>query len=178
MDHSPPGSSVQGIFQARILEWVAISYSRWSSLLQGSNLHLLHLCFGRWILYHCATWEAQVFIYDTSIKEQIDELNFIEIKNFFSMKGTLKRMKKKRLHPHWWINSSLLSLIYMSLFEQVPKDYQTHLLRWRWKKAAAAKSLQSCPILRDPIDGSPPGSRPWDSLGKTLEWVAISFSSA
>ena len=32
--------------------------------------------------------------------------------------------------------------------------------------AAAAKSLQSCPTLCDPIDGSPPGSRPWDSQGK------------
>ena len=32
--------------------------------------------------------------------------------------------------------------------------------------AAAAKSLQSCPSLCDPIDGSPPGSRPWDSPGK------------
>ena len=32
--------------------------------------------------------------------------------------------------------------------------------------AAAAKSLQSCPILCDPIDGSPRGSHPWDSPGK------------
>ena len=32
--------------------------------------------------------------------------------------------------------------------------------------AAAAKSLQSCPTLCDPIDSSPPGSRPWDSPGK------------
>ena len=32
--------------------------------------------------------------------------------------------------------------------------------------AAAAKSLQSCPTLWDPIDGSPPGSRPWDSPDK------------
>ena len=32
--------------------------------------------------------------------------------------------------------------------------------------AATAKSLQSCPTLCDPIDGSPPGSRPWDSPGK------------
>ena len=31
---------------------------------------------------------------------------------------------------------------------------------------AAAKSLQSCPTLCDPIDGSPPGSHPWDSPGK------------
>ena len=32
--------------------------------------------------------------------------------------------------------------------------------------AAAAKSLQSCPTLCDPIDGGPPGSHPWDSPGK------------
>ena len=37
---------------------------------------------------------------------------------------------------------------------------------WLYTGNAAAKSLQSCPTLCDPIDGSPPGSRPWDSLGK------------
>ena len=43
--------------------------------------------------------------------------------------------------------------------------------------AAAAKLLQSCPILCDPIDGSPPGSAVPGSLqARTLEWVAISFS--
>ena len=45
--------------------------------------------------------------------------------------------------------------------------------------AAAAKSLQSCPILCDPIDGSPPGSPvPGILQARTLEWVAISFSDA
>ena len=45
--------------------------------------------------------------------------------------------------------------------------------------AAAAKSLQSCPTLCDPIDGSPPGSPiPGILQAKTLEWVAISFSKA
>ena len=45
--------------------------------------------------------------------------------------------------------------------------------------AAAAKSLQSCPTLCDPIDGSPPGS-PFPGIlqARTLEWVAISFSNA
>ena len=39
-----------------------------------------------------------------------------------------------------------------------------------------AKSLQSCPTPRDPIDGSPPGSLiPWILQARTLEWVAISF---
>ena len=55
-----------------------------------------------------------------------------------------------------------------------------------WKKscdkpaaAAAAKSLQSCPTLCDPRDGSPPGS-PFPGIlqARTLEWVAISFSNA
>ena len=52
---------------------------------------------------------------------------------------------------------------------------------WTIKKAAAAaaKSLQSCPTLCDPIDGSPPGSPvPGILQARTLEWVAISFSNA
>ena len=45
--------------------------------------------------------------------------------------------------------------------------------------AAAAKSLQLCPTLCDPIDGSPPGSTiPGVLQARTLEWVAISFSNA
>ena len=45
--------------------------------------------------------------------------------------------------------------------------------------AAVAKSLQSCPTLCDPIDGSPPRSPvPGLLQARTLEWVAISFSSA
>jgi len=80
MDCSPPGSSVHGIFQARVLEWVAISFSR--------------------ICPYAAA-------------------------------------------------------------------------------AAAAKSLQSCPTLFDPIDGSPPGSPvPGILQARTLEWVAISLSNA
>ena len=45
--------------------------------------------------------------------------------------------------------------------------------------AAAAKSLQLCPTLCDPIDGSPPGCPvPGILQARTLEWVAISFSNA
>ena len=45
--------------------------------------------------------------------------------------------------------------------------------------AAAAKSLQLCPTLCDPTDGSPPGSTvPGILQARTLEWVAISFSNA
>ena len=45
--------------------------------------------------------------------------------------------------------------------------------------AATAKSLQSCPTLCNPADGSPPGSPiPGILQARTLEWVAISFSNA
>ena len=49
VDCSPPGSSVHGILQARILAWVAVYLLQGISLTQGSSLHLL---LGRWILYH------------------------------------------------------------------------------------------------------------------------------
>ena len=48
-----------------------------------------------------------------------------------------------------------------------------------WGAAAAAASLQSCPTLCDPTDGSPPGSPvPGILQARTLEWVAIAFSNA
>ena len=95
-DHSPPGSSVHGIFQTWILKWVAMLSSRGSS----------------------------------------------------------------------W-----------------PRD-QTCITRVscisdRFFTIAAAKSLQSCPTLCDPIDGSPPGFPvPGILQARTLEWVAFSFSNA
>ena len=60
MDCSPSGSSVRGILQARILEWVAISYSRGSSWCRDWTYVSWVPCIGRQILYHCATWEALV----------------------------------------------------------------------------------------------------------------------
>ena len=48
-----------------------------------------------------------------------------------------------------------------------------------WILLTTAKSLQSCPTLCDPTDGSPPGSPvPGILQARTLEWVAISFSNA
>ena len=61
-------------------------------------------------------------------------------------------------------------------------EIKRHLLLGRkvvTNLAAAAKSLQSCPTLCDPIDGSPPGSpSPGILQARTLEWVDISFSNA
>ena len=104
MDSSPPGSSVHGIFQARVLEWVAIAFSRGFSPPRNR------------------TWVSCI------------------IGRCFTVWATRE------------VNS---------------------------RYAAAAKWLQSCPTLCDPIDGSPPGSSvPGILQARTLEWVAISFSNA
>ena len=55
MDCSPPGSSVHGILQESVLEWVARPSSRGSS---HSTDQTYSSCFGEWILHHWATWEA------------------------------------------------------------------------------------------------------------------------
>ena len=63
---------------------------------------------------------------------------------------------------------------------------QKQIMKGKWAErkataaaAAAAKSLQSCPTLCDPIDSSPPGSAiPGILQARTQEWVAISFSNA
>ena len=61
----------------------------------------------------------------------------------------------------------------MILFEK------TILCRSWVAAAAAAKSLQSCPTLCDPVDGSPPGfAGPGILQARTLKWAAISFSNA
>ena len=66
MDLSPPGSSVHGISQARILEWFAISFSR--GLSQPRDQTQIS-CIGRQILYHWATWEApKSFSKDSQIR--------------------------------------------------------------------------------------------------------------
>ena len=103
MDCSLPGSSVHGVFQGRVLEWFAISFSRGSS------------------------------------------------------------QPKDRTWCPLQVESLPLS------YQGFPEPYI----------AAAAKSLQSCPTLCDPIDDSPPGSPvPGILQARTLEWVAISFSNA
>ena len=52
MNHSLLGSSVHGILQSRILEWVAMSFSRGSSRPRDQTLISFVSCIGRWVLYH------------------------------------------------------------------------------------------------------------------------------
>ena len=122
MDRSPPGSSVCGILQARILGCHALLQG--ILLTQGSNLCLLHC---RRILHHWATREAHAY------------------------------------YISYWFND------HFSFFGVMPIT----------AAVAAAKSLQLCLTLCDPIHGSPPGSPvPGILQARTLEWVAISFFNA
>ena len=74
------------------------------------------------------------------------------------------------LHPWGCKKLDTIEQLTLSLFE---------VFSSAGPRTAAAKLLQSCPTLCDPIDSSPPGSPvPGILQARTLEWVAISFSSA
>ena len=69
IDGSPLGSSVPGILLARILEWVAILFSRGSSWPRNQTCVSYGSCIGRRILYHWATWEAPIHTYLLNIQK-------------------------------------------------------------------------------------------------------------
>ena len=78
-------------------------------------------------------------------------------------------------HNQQMLRTNILFNFYWSIVDIISR----YIAKWSSNTYAAAKSLQSCPTLCDPIDGSPPGSHiPGILQARTLEWVAISFSSA
>ena len=79
MDSSLPDSSVVGIFQARILEWVAISFSRGSSRPKDQT-HVFYI--GRQFLYHWATWEALI---PTPQQHQRLQVSYIQDSGFLNI---------------------------------------------------------------------------------------------
>ena len=91
------------------------------------------------------------------------------------------------------VSFSVLRFLFLNYFDHLPdyslspplscKPHRTKTVFFIHQcsayAAATGKSLQSCPTLYDPIDGSPPGSPvPGTLQARTLEWVAISFSNA
>ena len=74
---------------------------------------------------------------------------------------------------------SRMILFLIALFKWfISLNSQNNFVNWLDIMTPAAKSLQSCPTLFDPIDSSPPGSPiPGVLQARTLEWVAISFSN-
>ena len=95
----------------------------------------------------------------------------------FEMWGEGRKPLVPGLRPSWppAPNPHILKLINLG-----NQNLKVEWMQRKWTAAAAAaKSLQSCPTLCDPIDSSPPGSPvPGILQARTLEWVAISFSNA
>ena len=126
MNCTPPGFSVHGISQARILEWVVIFFSRGSSRPRDQTLIS---CIGRWIFFL--------------------PLNHLGSPNLAEIKSDRKTLPISQ------------RLCFLNLLSQI---------------FAAAKLLQSCPTLCDPIDGSSPGPL---SLGFSRQeyWSGLPFPS-
>ena len=88
----------------------------------------------------------------------------------------------------WWVCDPYRPFFSLGLLSSTEEHWTSPLVLnfflWQWSSfffpaAANAKSLQSFPTLCDPIDSSPPGFPvPGILQARTLEWVAISFSSA
>ena len=117
-------------------------------------------CIGRMILYHWATREALFTLCNfncSSVQMAIHNIQHSIQNTHYTMFNT----EDSKYHT-WYIKLNI-----------------QHSIQDAAAAAAAAKSLQSCPTLCDPIDGSPPGCPvPGILHARTLEWVAVSFSNA
>ena len=161
MDCSPPGSSVHGILQERILEWVAMPSSRGSSHPRSPALQADSL-----------PSEPPGEPKNTGV----DSLSFLQ-GNFLTQGSNQGLLHYREILYQLSYQGSpgkpILPCKYLDSFACL-KDSSDEL-----GDDVAAKSLQSCPTLCDPIDSSPPGSPvPGILQARTLEWVAISFSNA
>ena len=96
VDCSLPGSSVYGIFQARVLEWVAIAFFRRSTWPRGWT-HLS--CIYRWILYYCTTWEAPFknYVQLKCVRGTIQKTERVTIIKVFKIIASWKKEEEKGL---------------------------------------------------------------------------------
>ena len=102
-------------------------------------------------------------------------LGFIFGFSFLDICFTLPQCQNKPLVEYSFLTRDQTLSLWSGRTDSKTLDYH----RINSAAAAAAKSLQSCPTLCDPRDGSPPGSPvPGILQARTLEWVAISFSNA
>ena len=187
MDYSLPGSSVHGIFQARILEWVAISFSRGSS--PPSDRTQVSCIVGR-RFYHlsqqgspisgcvcvCVWTQRCCVCYVMSLKWMLcmpieRHRDFKEKKS--AIQGDLwsrvKSIKSQALGwAVWYRHTSEIT---------VQGLLSSRLIDVWWSEVKGSGVAQSCPTLCDSMDCSPLGSSVHRILqARVVEWVAISFS--
>ena len=157
MDCSLPGPSVHGIFQARILEWIAISFSRESSW-PRDWIWVSYI--GRQILYCWATKKALL---------RWQSLTNVILASFFVRRICCCRRSLRRCDSK--AKSGQLEASYLFPYPwNVHPIYHSHAFMH-------AKSFQSCLPLCNPVDWGLPGSFVHGILqARILEWVAMSSS--
>ena len=165
MDCSPPGSSVPGILQAKILEWVAVSSSRGSSQPRDQTRVSYLSCIERQVLYHwrhlrrsCGSAQSQPEW--PCCHGIVKFLGFLPL--FWPFLSLCYQARPLLLHlfSKYW-----MPITHQALF-WVPGMFE-------WVSEVA----QSCPTLCYPMDCSLSGSsvhRIFQAI--VLEWVAVSFS--
>ena len=175
MDSNLPGFSVYGISQARILEWVAMPSSSgspwprdWTRLLCLLNCQIGSLPsvpFGKPRLVRGWCWKKVEKSAKTNDPGQVISVLCALVPHVLLAHRVVLMVQVT------------LSIIYLLSTHHVL--IIANIRRVSMLLLAAAKLLQSCPTLCDPIGGSPPGSPiPGIVQARTLEWVAISFSNA
>ena len=188
MDCSLPGSSVHGILQATVLEWGATAFSEYipHPILKLSHLNedtaMMMKGDGLWgwtrrsicVLVSVHGWGAGVC--DEGQSCGATRVGAPRVLLFSRLPPSGSAEVLLLLSPP---AASGLAPITSPFWGPHPSSKLSPSTINTAAAAAAAKSLQSCPTLCDPIDGSPPGSPvPGILQPRTLEWVAISFSNA
>ena len=139
---SPPGSSVHGIFQVRVLEWVAISSSKGSSPCRERTWFSGVSFTGRQIHYHLATREAQVitvFVYVQSLScVQLFATSWTAVcqasQSFTTSQGLLKLMVTESVMPSNHLILCHPFLLLSSNFPSIRAFYNESALSIRWPK--------------------------------------------
>ena len=133
-----------------------------------TKVHLVKAMVFPVVMYGCESWTVK-----KAERQRIDAFELWCWRRLLRVPWTARRSNQsilKEISPGCSLEGLTLKL---------KLQYFGHLMQRVAAAAAAAKSLQSCPTLCDPIDGSPPGSPvPGILQARTLEWVAISFSNA
>ena len=140
MDYSPPGSSVHGIFQARVLEWGAMAFSL--SSLTRNQTHMP--CIARLILNHWTTREVPKIQISTEWSEAL--LNLTMLNQYSDSYNCISNGNHS-----YSVNYSSESFASSPLWSGPASPGSAVLV-------LACSVTQSCPTLCDPKDCSPPGS--------------------
>ena len=140
-----------------------------------SNESALHI---RWPKYWSFSFNISPFNEHSGlISFRMDWLDLLAVQGTLKSPRQHHSSKASILHSAFFIVQ--LSYPYMTTGKTIALTRQTFVdkvmsLLFNMLSATAAKSLQSCPTLCDPIDGSPPGSSiPGILQARTLEWIAI-----